>query len=881
MNINLSRILLLVVYGGTGITALAYEVLWTRMLSLMFGISIFGVVLTVAAFMAGLGAGSLLAAGRFHRYSSKQALMLLALLEGIVAIYALLLPVCMPWIDQALLAVGQGLSLHAWQGMQSLALLLLLFPAAMAMGFAFPMALRAAEGIGLSLASMYGMNAMGGACGAVLPLLLLPLFGWQTGLWSVAALGLCLAALAAGLGACQKDAALLTQPVKGPRPAWADLLAYAGVGAAALMLEIIWTREFGMVLLRTEYVLAVLLLVYLLGIGMGSIIARRISPSRWLGLLPVGAAMLAVGAQYLVPGISQWANRAEFSSLAQAMLAEGGVVLLCTLPVTLALGAWLPLLARRFDGDSQHVTGGVASGGWWYGANSVGAAIGVLLSGFVVLPWLGAAGALIVAVLLLLLCGLRWADRGRLWLISVPLLLLFAWPVSSLPPATQLLPSLAGGQDVSLYEDAVAVTHVVEQANGQRLLLSDLQRMDASSEPTAVTVQKNQARLPLLLHQNPQSLLLLGLGTGITAAGSLPYAGLKRTAVELSQGAINAARDLFAEVNGGVVEQMTIVRDDARRYLRTDTHHYDVIIGDLFHPDMVGRANLLSLQQFTRARERLNKGGVFVQWLALNQFDVASLQVVLQTFRHAFRAHASDHAMLFVDGYRVALVGMRHMPQAGELLAWLERMGVRQRQEATGGEGFWTWLGRYWGEIPDFSQSSVRLQDEWAPVIEFALPRVRYSGGVDALAMWRWLLSWREDDQRAARVWAIGADDRETFKRAWASVGIDVRLWMAELSGDEQQVINWARLSRKANPQDRWPAFALADRMFASLQHGLPDGLSKRRALERILELRPDHEGAIRAMLSLARNTGDKAQVDHWRLQLKKVSPLAIDVRGR
>ena len=53
------RILLLLVYGGTGITALAYEILWTRMLSLLFGISIFGVVLTVTAFMAGLGAGSL------------------------------------------------------------------------------------------------------------------------------------------------------------------------------------------------------------------------------------------------------------------------------------------------------------------------------------------------------------------------------------------------------------------------------------------------------------------------------------------------------------------------------------------------------------------------------------------------------------------------------------------------------------------------------------------------------------------------------------------------------------------------------------------------------------------------------------------------------
>ncbi len=867
----LSRMPLLLIYGGTGMTALAYEVLWTRMLSLMFGISIFGVVVTVAAFMAGLGFGAVFGMRLYHRLSASSALALLALLEALIALYALALPLLMPVLDQWVLYLGGGLSLAGWQGGQALAVLLLLVPAAMAMGLAFPLALRAAYSLRLSLGAMYGINAIGGAIGAVLPLALLPAMGWRSSLWLVALLGLGLAASAAFLSRRIGKGTDANAGRSGVRPPWPDLLAYAGVGAAALMLEVVWTREYGMILLRTEYVLGILLLVYLAGIGLGSMLARFLAPQRWLSLLPPVTALLAVGGQYLLPSISQWANGASFESLAQAMLLQGLAVLLCTLPVTLALGAWLPLLARRDGSESD-------TGGWWYGANSIGAALGVMLAGFVFLPWLGAATSLLAASVLLLLCGLRWAS-GRLIWPGLTLVLLLGWAVRELPPPAALLPSLGETFLLSTYEDAVALTHVVEQPDGQRLLLSDLQRMDASSSPMAVTVQKNQARLALLLHPAPRSVLFLGLGTGITAAGSAPYGDmLERTAVELSEGAIRAAADAFSTVNGQIAGHMRVVRDDARRFLRADRKSYDVIVGDLFHPDMVGRANLLSLQQFSRARQRLNDGGVFVQWLALNQFDVDSLRIVMHTFRKVFGHDREDQALLFIDGYRAALVGLRGDRSAAELIRKLARLPERARRQASGGEGLWTWLGRCWGRIPDLDD--VRLQDEWAPVIEFTLPRLRYGDGMDMAALWRWLLSWRADAAKAADIWRISDDQKDAFMRAWASSGLDVRLWMAELQGDERNAVRWARLSLRANPQDRWPAFALADRMYESLQHGLPPGLDRKAALQKILTLRPDHEMAIRAMLKLARESGDAAAFARWRGRLQEVAPLAIDVRG-
>ncbi|HXH71366.1 MAG TPA: fused MFS/spermidine synthase [Mariprofundaceae bacterium] len=843
-------------------TALAYEVLWTRMLSLLFGISIFGVVFTVTAFMIGLGAGSLLGAHR--KLSASRAMSWLALLEAGIAVYAVLMPVYMPWLDQWLVFAVGGTGLFAWYTAEGLAVSLVLMLPATAMGMAFPFALRAAKPLHLKLGSMYGANALGGAFGAALPLLLLPWLGWKMSVWLVAGFGGFLACLAYWLARHLSRVVEDEIEGNGRRPLLVDMLAYAGVGAAALILEMVWTRMYGMVLLRTEYVLAVLLLVYLLGIGLGSAFARHLQGAIWYAVLPLGASLLAVAGIYALPSISRWANSTDFSSLAAAMFAEGAVVAVITFPVTLALGAWLPLLVRRSESEHE-------AGGWWYGANSLGAAVGAVLAGFVLLPSLGAAGALCLAAVLLLVCGMRWVTERRYWL-ALPILLAIAWPVRQLPAVSTLLPSLQDSTGLSIYEDAVALTHVVEQHSGQRLLLSDLQRMDASTEPTAVTVQKNQARLPLLLQDGPKKVLFLGLGTGITAAGALPFPDLQMTAVELSRGAIRAAETSFASCNDGVTGKMRILHDDARRFLRADRQHYDVIIGDLFHPDMAGRANLLSLQQFRRVRERLSGHGVFVQWLALNQFDVPSLKVVMQTFRNVF-----GHGVVFIDGYRMALVGVKdgQVSALPALRQWASLSDTAHRQ-VTGGEGLWTWLGRYWGEIPDFHAA---VQDEWAPVIEYTLPRVRYAGGVDIQQTWEWLLGWRASAEAAAGQLAIPMADRETFERAWVATSLDVRLWQSEIAGDEQQAIYWARMANHANPADRWPAFALADRMYESLQHGLPDGISRQEALRRILELRPDHEGAITSMLRLAMANGNAADIEKWRSRLQQVSPLARILR--
>jgi spermidine synthase len=346
---------------------------------------------------------------------------------------------------------------------------------------------------------------------------------------------------------------------------------------------------------------------------------------------------------------------------------------------------------------------------------------------------------------------------------------------------------------------------------------------------------------------------------------------MERTAVELSQGAINAARNEFKQVNGGITEQLNLVRDDARHFLMSDKQYYDVIIGDLFHPDLVGRSALLSRQQFSRAQNRLASGGIFVQWLALNQFDVKNLQVVLATFKDVF-----PNAVIFVDAFRLAMVGMRDADiTSAKLLRNVQRLTPVQADAATGGEGAWTWLGRFWGAIPELD---VPHQDEWAPVIEYQLPGARYSGGLDISKVLSWLLSVRPEVKVAADGLGVAENNFMQFERAFIATELTHRSWLALLQEQHAEGQRLLPLAYQANPKNRWVGFALADAVLQDRAAAQSRGLSEQQLLESVLHIRPDHVEALRRLWHLAEEAGNREQAAEYRKRFAALNPLDSEV---
>ena len=861
--------ILVILYFLSGLTGIAYEVLWVRMLSLQFGVSIFGVVVTVAAFMAGLGFGSLMGAWFGRRVA--RPLILFALLEAGVALFALSLPHIFQSLDAWLGTIAVTVSLTQWHSTQAtLSFFLLLLPA-LALGAGFPLILRGLSSSPVTLARIYGLNTLGGAFGALLPLALLPTLGWSLSVQVVAILGLCIALAVLILTTATKQhhhIPLATNDFTvAQRPSLPTLILYAGIGASALILEIAWTRIYGMILLRTEYVLAIILAVFLAGIGLGSIFVRHGSSTRLLTWFPMLAASFALLSLWGLPVLAGWADSTHYDSLSGALVMQGLALVLLTFPVTLILGAWLPLLSRRMAGDDR------IAGAWLYGANAAGAACGSVVGGFVLIPWLGTSMTICIAAIALFVFGMFWSESRKAWFAGLALWVI-AMPVSTMPEVNVLLPvTQKGSRDLQVYEDALNITHVIEQPDGQRLLLSDLRRMDASSDPTAIVVQMNQARLPLLIHPQPHSVLFLGLGTGISASGSLAFPDISVTGVELSQGAISAAQKWFVPVNEDVMKKIKVMHDDARRFLRADDSLYDVVIGDLFHPDLVGRSNLLSVQQFQRARDHLAPHGLFVQWLALNQFDTTSLDIVLRTFKRVF-----PHAVLFLDGFRLALVGPRDELQGyPAMMENVKRLDKQQLEMATGGEGVWTWLGRLWGSIPS---TTGPVQDEWAPQIEFRLPQSRYRTDSDLAAMLEYLLGQRTDVAQGVAALHVPDEHEPDFERAFIATELAVRSWLATLDGREIEAQRLTRLGYEANEHDRWIGFELADKMYATLDQVVRAGRDKREALETILAIRPDHIATLKALRRLELEEGNQAKADELLERLQMLIPLDHEIQA-
>ena len=327
-----------ILYGLSGLTSLAYEVLWARMLSMQFGVSIFGVVLTVAAFMIGLGLGSL--AGVRWATQSKRPLAIFAILEIAIALYALILPNLLHSVSGWMEGIAIQLTLTQWYLLQGTEALCLLVIPAFAMGLSFALVLKAVKHTPLTLGKLYGLNTMGGAAGALFPLWGLPVLGWIISVRTIALIGLAVGVAALILSHFIRPDAGARQPSddsRQPGPPISTLLIYAGIGAGSIMLEIGWIRLYGMIMLRTEYVLGVILAVFLLGIALGSLVLPRVHKS-WLSVLMpllVGSGVLVN--LWLLPTASAWVEQSQFQSFFGALGSQALMLSVLTLPVTLLL----------------------------------------------------------------------------------------------------------------------------------------------------------------------------------------------------------------------------------------------------------------------------------------------------------------------------------------------------------------------------------------------------------------------------------------------------------------------------------------------------------------------------------------------------------------
>jgi spermidine synthase len=683
----MGRVTLLGLFALSGAAALVYEVVWTRLLTLQFGHGVAAASTVLAAFMGGLAVGAA-AGGRIgQRLTPASALRAYAVLELAIAAAAVLLPFLLRSLQPLLAMVyANGDGGTAFAALRFGTSLVLLWLPAAAMGATFPVAsrwmVRGASSMSDDAGRLYAANTLGAAAGALAAgFVLLP----TVGLAGATAAGVFLN-VAAAAGAWRL--ASTSPPASEPRAsagrakprrriarviAGRPLLAATALGVtglASLTLQVVWTRLLAAILGPTTYAFSIVVAIFILGIAGGAAAAARLSRRISHAEIALGVTVLLAGGLALLAaaGVDRTllavahlvaAPDATFQSVLSMQVVLAAALLL---PMALAFGAAFPLavaVASRTDDTA------VTDLGYVYAANTVGAIAGALASGFVLIPWIGLHNAirLVATVTAVAGAGLALAARGSRGRQTAALglaaaILAGAWLAPSWDPrllssgAYKYAPTMRGPDlqtaltagELRFYREGATATVAVRELAGSTSLSID-GKVDASDAADMLT-QRLLAHVPLLLHPQPKSALVLGLGSGVTLGSALTH-GLDRGVVlEISPEVVEASRFFEVENHGVLDDRRTrLIVGDGRTHLLLSEEQFDVIVSEPSNPWMAGIASLFTREFFEVARARLAPGGVLCQWAHTYDISEGDLRSIVATFLEVF-----PHGTLWLVG---------------------------------------------------------------------------------------------------------------------------------------------------------------------------------------------------------------------------------------
>lgn len=642
---------LIPIVACSGFAGLAYEVVWTRMLSTALGTELMAVLGVITGFFAGLALGALLLDPVIRRVRNVRRAY--ALLEAAIAVWAVVSIWLIPTVGHALIMLlGRTPSAGLlWLSGFVLPAVVLL-PATAAMGGT----LIALERLTASrrrrprvAAGVYAANTAGATAGVLASVLvLMPQLGLSGTLLFLATVN----------GACAAGVLMLRRDVDAPPPTPVAagpgvlggtrlVVMLAATGLLGIAVEVLVIRLAAQAMQNTVFTFAFLLAAYLLGTAIGGMLWQRIgskaTPGAVAGLL-AAAALATLGTAAVTRLLGPLALHAATHGWA-AELALAGLLFLLPAAATGSLFGCLLQAARDRRGTV----------GWAVGINSLGAAAAPPLAALVFIPALGAWPALLAIAIAYLLLSPGPIRRTHAFAavpagVAAVLLLLPADPLTRVPP---------GGVLLARDEGAAATASVVEDAEGTRFLqVNGHFRMGGTNSRRS---DWRQAQLPLLLHPHPRRALLLGVGTGATLAGAASMPGVDTTSVELVP---EVAGLLPWFKQPGDPRLPLVVQADARRFIAADASRYDVIVADLFHPALDGSGSLYTSEQFAAVKARLAEGGLFCQWLPLYQLGLPSLRAIIRSFLDVYPDGSAWLAHFSLQTPMLALIGSRGGPAA-------------------------------------------------------------------------------------------------------------------------------------------------------------------------------------------------------------------------
>jgi len=747
----------------SGGCALIYQVVWSRHLQYVFGSTTEAVGTVLAVFMAGLGIGAYFFGPRIDRAASP--LRLYALFEIGIGVYGLVGLFLLRAATMLFAAFGELPGVVSTLLKLVLAAVVLL-PPCLLMGATFPALLRGVsrtvQGARRNVGLFYAVNLTGALAGALAAgIALIPAYGLTRSSLVAAVVNFSIgAAVWLAAGRVERETAEETVTGNGATTASGAELRYLQLGlfvsgASVLAFEIVVTRVLTLIFGVSAYAFTVVLAVFLLGLGLGALIyARWIAwrPVRTLQFAVTQILLTAVGAALIVllPGVPRWVlYLRQIPGLGFWELLAGKAVLatVLVLPMATVAGLGLPILIGALVTDVGKI-GRVV--GRAYLINTLGTIAGSLVTGFVLITWLGTEGTLRAVLFVNLLVGvagcllLSRSGRSRFLALAAASLGVAALVSSDHWPVRLFINSATDGSHtiavtplaveeqlrstpnrVLFFEEGKNATVAVTETPTVRSLLVNA-HPDGSDSDDDMATQVMLGVIPLTMHPAPRSVLVIGFGTGVSVQSAARLEEVERIdAIEIEPAVLDAAR-LFHHINGAV-EQDPRVRvhlTDARTFAATTRQRYDVIVSEPSNPWRAGVASLYTADFFESVRGLLRDGGVFAQWMHLYFVRDAELRMVLRTMLDTF----PEVQVWWLDAGNIAILTAER-PLELEPQRVRELLNGEFREDRVRFAGAST-LDEFYGRllldtegVRDFVGNEGQIHSDDRPYLEYRAPR--------------------------------------------------------------------------------------------------------------------------------------------------------------
>jgi spermidine synthase len=433
------------------------------------------------------------------------------------------------------------------------------------------------------------------------------------------------------------------------------LIAAFASGYLSFALEVLWTHLLAILLGNSVYAFGLMLGSLLLGLAIGTLFARKLAapPRRarnWIGLslsLAGLSILLTLPLWDEIPRVFLLLARREPSFGLMEAVRFAAALTLMLLP-TAAFGITFPL---TLSCATSRGSGFGARVGQVYAVNTVGAVAGALSGPYFFLPSLGSQLSLqVLAALLLAAGGLALAATSEvpfrralvalavtslLWAPAIPV----RWNFNALNMAAAVYlgdSASAKGEILFRREDPTGGLTTVVQDRGVKTLLTNGKFQGDNAEE--IPVQHRAANLPTLFTAGRERALVVGLGTGVTLAALAAHGFGEIVCAELSRPIIEAAREHFSDVNGGILDapNLRLVEEDGRSVLLESPDRYDVVTVEVSSIWFAGVGSIYSREFYQLAKARLRRHGVLLQWFPIHHLSARNLFLVVNTVRSVF-----------------------------------------------------------------------------------------------------------------------------------------------------------------------------------------------------------------------------------------------------